>query len=130
MLELMLKLTAVGVVGAFFSLLLRDRVPEQALLVAVTSALVVLLLLGDAFDQWFSYLDRLMDASGLSREILAPLLKTVGISILCKFGGDLCREAGAKAAAGGIELGGTLLCLLLSMPLLMSLLNLLEEMMA
>ncbi len=124
-----MKLAAVGIVGAFFSLLLRSRHPEQALLITVAAALAVLLLLGDAFDQLFSYLDRLIDASKLSRDVLSPLLKTVGVAILTKFGADLCREAGAKAAAGGVELGGTLLSLLLSMPLLMSLLTLLEEMM-
>jgi len=126
----MLKLTAAGMIGAFFSLLLRDRSPEYAVFVAAVGAITVLYLLRDAFDQWFYYLDQLVDASGLRYDVLDPLLKSVGISILCKLGTDLCSEAGAKAAAGGIELGGTLLCLLLSMPLLLSLLQLLEGILA
>lgn len=126
MLEVMLKLASIGLLGACISLLLREKNPEQALLVTMASAVAAFMLLAESFDQLFVYLDHLTETSKLSGEILSPLFKTVGIAILTRIGADLCQQAGARAAAGAIETGGSVLCILVAMPLLMSLLSLLE----
>lgn len=65
--------------------------------------------------------------SGLSSDLLVPLYKTVGISLVVRVGGSLCRDAGESALAAVLETAGAVCALLVSLPLLRAVLNLLLE---
>lgn len=51
-------------------------------------------------------------------ELFVPLLKTLGIAVVSKTCGDVCRDVGQSAMAGLVELAGTLSALLCALPLL------------
>ena len=57
------------------------------------------------------------------------MYKTVGISLVVKVGGDLCRDAGGASLASVVETAGTVCALLAAMPLLRRVLELLMELM-
>lgn len=126
MLEQVVKMAAVGIVGAFAALLVKKSNPEQAMLICLAAAVAIFFLAVPAIDALFVYLDELTDATKLSRDILSPLFKTVGIAIITKLGVDICQEAGAKAAAGGLELAGSVAALVLAMPLFSAVLKMIE----
>ena len=46
-----------------------------------------------------------------------PLLKTVGIALISRTGGALCRDAGEGAMAGLVEMAGAFAAILVSLPL-------------
>ena len=46
-----------------------------------------------------------------------PLLKTVGIALISRAGGALCRDAGEGAMAGLVEMAGAFAAILVSLPL-------------
>jgi stage III sporulation protein AD len=58
---------------------------------------------------------------------LKILLKMIGITYMAEFGSNLCRDAGSSAVAGQIEFFGKLLLLALSLPVLSSLLEMMEK---
>lgn len=66
------------------------------------------------------FLDRVMSDIGLESGYFEILIKIVGISYLCEFASNICRESGFLAAAGQIEIGGKLTMMVMSMPILMA----------
>ena len=83
------------------------------------------LLLGAALPM---LLEVLSSVTGLfSGEGLAPyarvMTRALGVSLLTKLSCDACRDAGESSLAGGVELAGRSVILLLSLPLVEDLLG-------
>ena len=82
---------------------------------AVCAAVGALLLRGlaDGLDM----LEDLAAAGGLPPELLAPLVKTLGIALVSRLGTEICRDAGQGAMAAVLETAGAFGAVLVSLPL-------------
>lgn len=116
-------------IGALLALVVRRGSPEAALLLTLAAAVVVLLALGGALETLLAFLRELGERSGLSGALFVPLYKTVGIALVVKVGGCLCRDAGESALASVVETAGAVCALTVSVPLLRMVLELLMELM-
>ena len=103
---LVTQAAALCVIAALLGLVLRRSNPEITLLLALAEPLTELL----------RFLERLAEQSGVSRTLLTPLYKTVGIALVVKVGGGLCRDAGESALAAALEFAGTVCALLTASP--------------
>ena len=74
-------------------------------------------------------LDELAARSGVGQALFEPIYKTVGIAVVVKTGGSLCRDAGETTLTGVVETAGALCALLVTLPLLHKVLALLLELM-
>ena len=127
--ELTSRVTALCVVGVILALVLKKTSPEQALLLVLCAAVAGLALLTDGLGELVEFLRELGERSGVSETLFVPLYKTVGIGLVAKVGGDLCRDAGGAALASVVETAGAVCALLAAMPLLRAVLELLMELM-
>ena len=127
--ELTSRVTALCVVGAVLALVLKKTSPEQALLLVLCAVVAGLALLADGLGELVDFLRELGERSGISETLFVPLYKTVGIGLVVKVGGDLCRHAGGAALASVVETAGAVCALLAAMPLLRRVLELLMELM-
>jgi len=59
----------------------------------------------------------------INKDYIGVLIKVIGISYICEFASNLCKESGYLAIASQIEMVGKLSILVMSMPILMSLLE-------
>ena len=121
--------TALCLVGALLAVVVRRGSPEQALLLTLAAAVVVLVSLAGAIEELMTFLSELGERSGISQRLLVPLYKTVGISLVVKVGGDLCRDAGESALAAVVETAGSVCALRAALPLLRAVLSMLLELM-
>lgn len=69
------------------------------------------------------FLKEILEDIGLESGYFDILLRIVGISYLCEFTANLCRESGFVAVAGQVEIGGKLTMLVMSMPILMAIIR-------
>lgn len=127
--EMVSQVTALCVVGALLALVLKRGAPETAMLLTLGTAVVVLLFLAGAVEELMAFLEELAERSGVSQELFVPLYKTVGIALVVKVGGSLCRDAGESALGSVVETAGAVCALLVALPLLRAVLALLLELM-
>ena len=127
--EMVAQVTALCVVGALLALVLKKCSPEVGLLLTLGTAAAVLLFLVGAMEELVSFLEELGTQSGISGDLFVPLYKTVGIALVVKGGGSLCRDAGESALAAVVETAGAVCALLVALPLLRAVLTLLLELM-
>ena len=125
----MLQATALCVGGAILAVVVKKGSPEGALALTLAAAVVVLLFLSGPLEELLRFLTELGRNSGVSQTLLIPLYKTIGIALVVKVGGDLCRDAGESALASVVETAGSVCALLVALPLLQSVLTLLMELM-
>lgn len=127
--ERVIQITAVCVLTSLLALVLKKRDAEMALLLTLAAAAAVFLFLSGLVRELTDFLQELTRQTGLHQELFAPLFKTVGIAMVVKIGGSLCRDAGESALASVIETAGSVCALLVAIPLLRAVLSLLLELM-
>ncbi len=127
--ETTLQTAAVCVLAAILSLLLKKATPQAGILLALAAAAVVFLFLLGQLRELMDFLREMSAAGGIRQELIAPLYKTIGIALVVKIGGNLCKDAGESALASVVETVGTVCALLVSLPLMRSVLATLMELM-
>ena len=127
--EQVFQVTALCLVGALLAVVVRRGSPELALLLTLAAVAAVLLALAEPVRELLAFLTELGERSGVSEELFVPLYKTVGIALVVKVGGELCRDAGESALAAVVETAGAICALLAALPLLREVLSLLLELM-
>lgn len=127
--EPVIRATVLCVVTALMALVLKKGTPEAALLLTLAASIVVLLSLSESLNALLDFLEELVERSGISHELFIPLYKTVGIALVVRVGGNLCRDAGESALGSVVETVGAVCALLAAVPLLRAVLSLLLELM-
>ena len=115
--EVMGKIAAVSLTAAVMGVLLRRYVPELAALLVLCAGMWIVAVLVGAMGEVADLIGELAALAGLADELIAPVLKTVLLSILTKLTVELCRSAGEGGIAAFVELAGTVLALAVSLPL-------------
>ena len=95
-----------------------------AVLIGLSTAIL------SAVSPLVSYLQALIDQSGVHVSRGEILFKALGIALLTQCCADICRESGENGAAGTIELTGKVEILLLSLPLLEEILSAARELLS
>ena len=128
--EPVFQTAAVCLTGALLAVVVRRGSPELSLLLTLGAAAAVLLFLAEPLGELLDFLTELGERSGVPQRLFLPLYKTVGISLVVRVGGDLCRDAGESALASAVETAGAVCALLAALPLLRAVLDLLMELIA
>ena len=125
--ELIVRIAAAAVVGTAAALLMkRGGAPMVLPLSALVCAFAVFAAAA-ALEPLKALRDRLQSLSGLSSAYFLPVVKCVAIGVVAKGAADLCRDGGQTAMAGAVEFGGAAAALWVSLPLMETLLGLLEK---
>ena len=127
--EEVIQAAVLCVMGALLALVIKRGSPETALLLTLGATTAVLLSLAGTLKELLNFLTELTEQSGLPGTLFIPLYKTVGIALVVKIGGSLCRDAGESALSSVVETAGAVCALLTAAPLLRAVLALLVELM-
>ena len=124
--EPLLRVSAAAVFTLLACLLLRKTNPELAALLSIAAvALIALaaLRLGGGLRELRELLG---ERFGLQESAVRPILKCLAAAVVTKLTADLCRDSSQSAAASAVELMGSLCALGLILPLLTTVLKMLE----
>ena len=118
---------ALAVVTAVLCVVIRQSSKPLALLLTLAACVGIFLLGLKFLAPIRTVAQQLQRLSGLSDAVTGPLWKVVGIGLLTQTAAGLCTDAGESALARTVELSGSLLALYAALPLLSSVLTLLEQ---
>lgn len=99
-------------------MVLRGKNPEQALLLVLAIAAVVLGRVLALTAPLLERLDALFQQAGVESGHVAILLRTVAAALVTRLCGDLCRDGGSQTLGTVVELAGAAVALLIALPLL------------
>ena len=118
--ELAFKCAALGMITSLTALLLRRYHPEYSFLLSVAAVTGILLSSASLISALQDALQSIKQALGASSELLLPLLKCLGISVVSKIGSGLCRDASQSALAAAVETVAVLSAMVIAMPTIAS----------
>ena len=121
-----LAVSAVAVFAAVCGALIQKSNREIALLFSAAAAVLVFLYILPQVSELSGMIYELSEAAETT-EILAVLLKALGIVLVGRIAVSVCKDAGESALASGVEFAVKTAVLLAALPLLKSLLTMIRE---
>jgi stage III sporulation protein AD len=112
-----IKIIGVGFVTLIISIMLKEYRKDFAIYASLVGGAIILYFAIDYLKSIVNFLDSL-SSTGISRDFILLLVKITGISILTEFAVSICKDMGESAIANKVDLGGKLLVISLSIPVI------------
>lgn len=125
----LIKVAFLGIAGVLLALQFRGGRAEYATYIGLAVSVIIF---GFCLRQVESVTAQFLRIKGYldgMEGYLAILLKAVGITYICEFSADICRDAGYQAVAGQIEVLGKLTVLFAGLPVLFAVIEQIQDFM-
>ncbi len=122
-----LKIGLLGVAGVMLALQFRSNKPEFGLYIGFAICLLLFSFVVSGLSSVIGSMkemERYISRDGVYFRIL---LKVIGITYICEFSSGICRDAGYTSIAGQIEIFGKLSVLASGMPILLAIIESIQE---
>lgn len=116
-----------AVASAMAIALIRQLRPELASLASAIAGVALLVAVIDSLAPFISYVKGIAAEQGIE-SYFTVMLKALAISCSCRMSADICRDCGETSLASRVELAGKAGIVLLSLPIITSLLELAKDM--
>lgn len=124
-----IKISLLGICGVILCFFLKETRPEYTAFVTMGIGIMILGLAVGKLEYLFGTLRRLGQNFPADQEYLTTLIKMIGITYIGQFSAGICKDAGHQATAAQIELFCRLSILVQSVPILLALLETIQEFM-
>lgn len=122
-----IKISLLGVSGVMLGFLLKSTRPEYASFITMAIGLLILGLAVGKVTYLFQALDKIRESLPVDGSYVSALVKMIGITYIGQFSSSICKDAGYQAIGSQIELFCKLSVMVLSMPVLLALLDTIQE---
>ncbi len=118
---------ALAVVCCIVVVMLQQYKPEFALIITIAAGCIILASIITRFGAVLGELRTIAENSGIKSEYIEIMLKGLGICYLTQFSCDICNDFGQTSLASKIELCGKVTLAALSVPLILSLIDIITN---
>ena len=120
------RIIGVAFVTAVAAIVLKSSKPELSFAVTVTGVVIILIFVADMLQNTINIISSIAGMTGIENGLIKILLKIVGIGYLTEFSAGLLNDFGSNAIADKVTLAGKLTILILSLPVIESVLGLIR----
>ena len=118
------KIIGVGLIALVIVVLLKQYKPDFVIYVSLIAGVIILFMVQDKLTGIVDLLANLSNKAGINNQFLGILLKITGIAFLTEFAVSICNDSGETAIANKIDLGGKIIIIAISIPIISALLEL------
>lgn len=114
----MLRMTGVAIIGVMTATFLKQQKPAIALAISIFAAIMVAVLTILQLDEYKKLFTEFEEVIGENTVYIKVLLKMIGITYVCNFCADICKDSGYQTVSGQVYIFGKCLILFSAIPIL------------
>ena len=118
-----IKIIGIGLISLIIIIIVKQYKPEFAVYISIVSGILILTLAFNKLTEIIRLLTNLANKSSVNGKFIILLLKITGIALLTEFAVSLCKDSGESAIANKIDIGGKVMIVAVSIPIISSLLE-------
>lgn len=118
-----IKIIGIGLIALIIIIIVKQYRPEFTIYVSLVAGALILLMVMDKIGGIISLLTTLSNKTTINNEFLVLLIKITGIAFLTEFAVSICKDSGEAAIANKVDLGGKVIIISMSIPIISSLLE-------
>lgn len=117
------KIIGIGLVALIIIVILKQYRPEFAMYVSLSAGVIIFALIFTKLSGIIELLKNLSSKASINNQFITLLIKITGIAILTEFAVSVCKDTGETAIANKVDLGGKVIIMSMSIPIMCSLLE-------
>jgi stage III sporulation protein AD len=123
----MVKIALIGIVAVLIATYFKVYKAEYGIYIGIAASVIIIYFGISKLDIIIQTIKEIQGFISINQTYLGILIKIIGITYIAEFSSNLCKDAGHAAIASQIELVGKLTILSISMPILLALLDTINE---
>ena len=122
-----IKIIGIGLTALIIIIIVRQYKPEFTLYISLLAGAIILLFIMGKLEGIINLLTTLSNKTAINNEFLTLLIKITGIAFLTEFAVSICKDSGESAIANKVDVGGKIIIVSMSIPIISSLLETVVE---
>ena len=118
-----IKIIGIGLIALIIIMILRQYKPEFVIYISLITGAIILYFIMNRLSGLINLLTNLSSKISNRNAFLEILMKITGIAFLTEFAVSICKDSGESAIANKIDLGGKVIIISMSIPIISSLLE-------
>ena len=117
------KIIGIAFVAIIIVVILKQYRPEFAIYASILAGVLILTLVSDTLFGIIDMIKNIANKTTINSNFLVILIKITGIAILTEFAVSICKDSGETAIASKVDIGGKVLIISLSIPIINALID-------
>lgn len=118
-----IKIIGIAFIAVIIIVILKQYRPEFAIYASILAGVLILSLASDTLSGIIDMIQNISSKTNINNDFLIILIKITGIAILTEFAVSICKDAGESAIASKVDVGGKILIISLSIPIINALID-------
>ena len=118
-----IKIIGIAILAVVIIIIIKQYRPEFAIYISIITGIIILSFIIDKLSGTINLLSDLSNKLNNGQEFLKTLVKITGIAFLTEFAVSICKDAGESAIGSKIDLGGKVIIIAMSIPIISSMLE-------
>jgi len=123
----MVQIALVGMTVVLLAIIFKNNKSEYAIYVSLAGCLLIFFMGVVRLEIIINTIKKIQTYINLNESYIVILIKIIGITYIAEFAANICKDFGHTAIANQIELVGKLTILATGMPILLALLDTINE---
>lgn len=123
----MVQIALVGMTVVLLAIIFKNNKSEYAIYVSLAGCLLIFFMGVSKLEIILNTIKKIQTYINLNESYIVILIKIIGITYIAEFAANICKDFGHTAIANQIELVGKLTILATGMPILLALLDTINE---
>ena len=117
------KIIGIAFLAVIIIIILKQYRPEFAMYVSIIAGALIIFMSIGKLDGIIKLLNTISNSTKVNGQFLGILLKITGIAFLTEFAVSICKDSGESAIASKVDMGGKIIIIAISVPIISSLLE-------
>lgn len=118
-----IKIIGVGLISLIIIIILKQYKPEFSIYVSLIAGVLILTMSFQEFSGIITLLKNIAGKTSINSQFILLLLKITGIAILTEFAVSICKDSGESSIGSKIDIGGKIMIISISIPIITTLLE-------
>jgi stage III sporulation protein AD len=123
----MIRIAIVGIAAILLAIMFKKGKEEYSLYISIGACILILMWGISKLEVIFDAIDQLQGYIRMNKSYVTILIKIIGITYVTEIASSLCKDTGYSAIAEQIELVGKLTILAISMPIMLAILDTIDN---
>lgn len=124
------KIIGIGLIALIIIVILKQYRPEFVVYISLIAGVLILAMILSKISAIVNLLESLANATSINSQFLTLLIKITGIAFLTEFAVSICTDTGESAIANKIDIGGKVVIVGMSIPIISGLLETIVKVLA
>ncbi len=121
------KILSIAIITCIACIIIKPIRPDFAIIISVIGGVIIVFYLLTYLGSIFETFNTIFNFSGLNSSLYGVIFKIIGVGYLTEFTASICQDTGNQSLGDKVLLGGKVIILVISLPIVTSILDIVME---